>query len=244
MPNPLQTCIAEDKVSYYAKITSSNTFFYNSCDENDKLFKIPQSYFVLLTESANENFYCAKYGDCIGFVKKNEVTPMNGTPSKPYANSYNFRITSLSGLPLFTSPSFESEEITEVEFLEDNLYYYGNIQGQEYFPDSTDIWYYCSYTKNNETIYGYIFSYYCDFINDVKTNKEYFEEITGTLSFQSKITKRSIVTDSIIALVILAIIISILICIYIFTSPKNKKTKSQHARRHKDYYELNENDLN
>ncbi len=241
---PHQFSIAEEKVCYYAKITSSNTYFYNSCNDKDKLFKIPQSYFVLLTETADDNFYCAKYGDCVGFVKKKEVTPMNGTPSKPYATNYNFRITSLSGLPIFLKPTFESEQITSIEFLEDKLYYYGNLQGQEYFPNSTDIWYYCSYTKDNETFYGYVFSYYCDFINEVKNNREYFEEITGTLTFKPNYSPSNSLSNTIKAIIILAVIIPILIGIYIFTSPKKTKGQKKIIKRHKDYYELNESDLN
>ena len=236
--------LADESLCYYAKVTSSSTYFYNTCNEEDKLFEIPTSYFVLLTDDANEEFYSAKYGNCLGFVKKTEVTPMNGTPINPYANKYNFRITSMSGLPLLKKATFESEEILNIEFLEDNIFFYGNFQGQEFFPNSTDIWYYCSYTKNNKTEYGYVFSYYCDFINQVKANDEYFEEITGTLKFKIETISSSGLSDSVKALIILGVIIPVLIGCYFFITPRKKKDKPKIVRRHKDYYELNESDLN
>jgi len=238
------TAKADENLSYYAKITSSNIYFYNTCNEDDKLFEIPSSYFVLLTDDANEEFYSAKYGNILGYVKKNEVTPMNGSPINPYATKYNFRITSMSGLSLMKEATFESEEITNIDFLEDKIYFYGNFQGQEFFPNSTDIWHYCSYTKNNKTQYGYLFSYYCDFINELKTNDEYFEEITETLKFKIETVSSSGLSDSIKALIILAVIIPILIACYFFITPKKKKEKPKIIKRHKDYYELNESDLN
>lgn len=235
---------ANGNLSYYAKILSPGIYFYSSCNDDGKLFELPSSYFVLLTDDADENFYSAKYGNCVGYVKKKEVSPMQGTPLKPFATSYNFRITSLSGLPLFKQATFESQEITNIEFLEDDVYFYGNFQGQELFSNSTDIWYYCSYTANNKTEYGYVFSYYCDFINDVKQNDEYFEEITGNLTFKIDSATPSGMSDAIKAIIILAVIIPILIGIYFFITPNKKKTKNKVIKRHKDYYELNESDLN
>ena len=205
---------------------------------------MPQSYFVLLTDIADEYFYHAQYGNCNGYVKKKEVTPMNGTPLKPYATSYNLRITSMSGLPIFETPSFNGEQISTVDFLQENINYYGNMQGQEYFPNSTDVWYYCSYTENNQTIYGYVFSYYCNLTTDIKNNKEYFEEITEQLSFQKHISNSTNLSETLKALVILCVVISILIGIYIFTAPQSNKSRRNSRKNRKDYYELNENDLN
>ncbi len=239
-----QPATASGDLSYYAKILSPGTYFYSTCNDHDKLFELPTSYFVLLTDDAGEDFYSAKYGNCVGYVKKKEVSPMQGTPLKPYATSYNFRITSLSGLPLFQEATFESEEITNIEFLEDKIYFYGNFQGQELFSNSTDIWYYCSYTKNNKTEYGYVFSYYCDFINEIKNNDEYFEEITGNLTFKIDSISSPAMSDTVTAIIVLAVIIPLLIGLYFFLTPNKKKTKNKVVRRHKDYYELNESDLN
>ena len=233
---------AETQKNYYAKITSKGCFFYDQPNENSLLFEIPETYFVLLTENANEEFYCAKYGNCIGYVRKNDVVPMKDVPTNPYATDFTFRVTSMSGLSLMNEATFESDELISLNFLEEDINFYGNLQGQEFFPNSTDIWYYCSYTKNNRTYYGYLFSYYCDFQQSIPKNNEYFEEITSSLVFK-EIPAISSNSDTITAIIILAVIISILLCCYFFITPK-KKPRIKTARRKKDYYELTENDLN
>ena len=235
---------ADTSLCYYAKITSDGTYFYSSCNEEDKLFKIPPTYFVLLTDNASDDFYCAKYGNCLGYVKKNQVIAMDGTPSNPYASSYSFRITSMSGLPLMDSPSFESNKLITIDFLEENVFFYGEKSGQEYFSNSTDIWYYCSYTKGDTTYFGYLFSYYCNFQTNIKDNNEYFEEITSTLKFKPEMSVPVSTSDTITAIIVLAIAIPLLILCYFFLAPRSKHKKAKLVKRKKDYYELSENDLN
>ncbi len=242
---PTQT-FASASLSYYAKVTTNGVFFYNHKNEESKQFEIPKSYFVLLTGDANEEFYSAKYGECEGFVKKSQVVAMDGTPNSPYATKFNFRITSMSGLPIFEEATFESEKILNLEFLEDDIFFYGKFQGQELFTNSTDIWYYCSYSQNNETKYGYVFSYYCDFISPISQNDEYFEEITEKLVFTPEIKPISSKNDTLNALIVLAVVIPVLICLYFFLTPRktNNKEKPKRAKRRSDYYELSESDLN
>lgn len=235
--------LADTNLSYYAKITN-NAYFYKEANDTTPLFQVPNSYFVLLTGDAGEDFYSAKYGNCLGFVKKTEVTPMDGTPEKPYATIFNFRVTSMSGLALMSEATFESEELITVDFLEDDLFFYGNLQGQEFFSNSTDIWHYCSYTKNNKNYYGYLFSYYCDFETSITDNKEYFDEITGTLVFTVSPEINSGMSDTVKALIVLGIAITLLIICYFFIAPSKNKNRTKIPRRKRDYYELSENDLN
>ena len=240
-----RTTSAEESLCYYAKVTSAGTYFYSSPAEEGKIFELPQTYFVLLTDDANEEFYSAKYGNYLGYVKKSEVSPMKGTPTSPYATKYNLRITSMSGLPLFSQATFDSEEILNIEFLEDKICFYGTFQGQEFFENSTDIWYFCSYTKNNKTEYGYLFSYYCNFVANIQDNNEFFEEITAPLVFKPQPQTSTSLSDTIKALIILGVIIPVLIGIYFFlTKRKPNTSKPKTAKRHKDYYELSESDLN
>lgn len=240
---------ASENLTFYAKVISNGVFFYSACNDNSQIFEIPTTYFVLLTGDANEKFYTAKYGNLSGFVHKNEVVPMNGKPENPYAIQNNFRITSMSGLTLHKKATFESDEITTLPFLESDVEYYGKLQGQELFPNSTSIWLYASYMTENKVYYGYLFSYYCDFETKILENEEYFEEITETLVFthiedENRVNNTS---DTLTALIILAIAIPLLIGCYFFITPTKKRTEKEakpSRKRHKDYYELSENDLN
>lgn len=230
--------------SYYAKVLSSNVFLYASPDELNPMFEIPSSYFVLLTDDANENFYNATYGNYTGYVKKEEVTAMQGSPQNPYAINHNIRITSMSGLPLMEKSTFDSTSVLTLNFLENEISYYGKLTGQEYFPNSTDIWYYCSIYKNGKTTFGYLFSYYCDMPTSITNNQEYFEEITEKLIFKITPSHTVGLSDTVKALIVLAIVIPLLLCIYFIMSPHKKAKTKKILHRKKDYYELNENDLN
>ena len=236
---------ASDSLSYtyYAKATANNVFFYQSATEDAPLFEIPKSYFVLLIDDANDDFYKAIYGELTGYVKKEEVVAMNGTPQTPYATVHNIRITSMSGLSLQSQATFESTPITTLDFLESNIVYYGKLSGQEYFPNSSKTWYYCSFNENSKANFGYLFSYYCDLPSSIKPNEEYFEEITEKLIFKKPLLKSNGLSDTVKALIVLSVVIPSLLCLYFFLMPKKAKSKKI-IRRKKDYYELNENDLN
>lgn len=73
-----------DKV-IYAKIQEENIFIYSlpSENENNKLFILPQSYFVKLINEANDQFYYCSYKDINGYVKKSQVVPMSGNSCSP-----------------------------------------------------------------------------------------------------------------------------------------------------------------
>lgn len=248
----IQTIKAEANTqsTYYAKITTDGNFFYEepSTSEENKLFVIPCSYFVLLIANANEDFYYAKYLDLYGYVKKDEVTPMDGVPKTPYANS-TFRVFSQNGLSLQSQPNTESQTIGKIGFLENDVIYYGEKTGEEPFPESTNIWYYCKPTQNETQKLGYVFSYYCDKKSKITENTEYFPKITGELTFDNELNiKNGGLTDTVKAIIILAVSLPCLIILYLILTPHKKKIKDKNGKlktikRGKDYYEFNEDDL-
>ena len=75
---------AEDNI--YGKVKNSEVYFYSSLSSASGLFKLPYSYFVSVISVEGE-FYQVTYKDLIGFVKKEDVTLMRGTPNSPYLNS-------------------------------------------------------------------------------------------------------------------------------------------------------------
>lgn len=248
--SPASTTVHADEANtYYAKILSSSTYFYSSPNDYDdaRLFIIPSSYFVLLLDNANEEFYYAKYADLYGYVKKNDVTPMDGTPSSPYANS-TFRNFSPNGLSIYSRPQSGAEILGSLQFLQTDIPLYGEIVGEELFEDSTNTWFYCSTTQNGQTINGYAFSYYCDIIVRPTENTEYFPEITGELVFSNTLSGGVGLSDTAKAIIILAVSLPCLIVLYLLLSPSKRKTsksaeKVKTVKRGKDYYEFNEDDL-
>lgn len=249
--SPSTTYAASEK-AYYAKVLSDNVFLYSSANEDEdcRIFTIPNSYFVLLIGESG-NYYHAKYSGVMGYVKKSDVTPMDGVPVCPFA-SQSFRAFSQNGLDVYSSPRASASTLGKLSFLQDDILLYGTIYGDELFPKSTNTWFYCSYNNGSESVNGYVFSYYCDNLSLASENMEYFSEITTPLSFGDNLPAGGGLSDTAIAMIVLGVSLPCLIILYLILSPKKKaltskdrrKEKSLPQKRGRDYYEFNEDDLN
>lgn len=243
-----QTVFAQENKTYYAKVLNSDTYFYSQPDddENCKLFAVPATYFVLLLDNAGEDFYYAKYSDLYGYVKKNSVTPMDGTPLNAYANS-TFRNFSQSGLSIYSRPKANASVVGSLQFLQEDVPLYGEIVGDELFEQSTNVWFYCKTTIDGKSVEGFVFSYYCDAVVKPSENVEYFPEITQELVFSNSQPTGGL-SDTTTAIIILAVALPCLVILYLLLAPHKRKggqkqQKTKLAGRGKDYYEFNEDDL-
>lgn len=241
----LTATISHAERQYYAKIMGNNVYFYSQPVENTeaRLFAIPESYFVLLLGEENGEFYIARYDDVDGYVLKDEVVVMDGTPSKPYASS-SFRIFALEGMGLYSSPYINDLNIlANVPYLADELVYYGDING-EAIPDKSNIWYYCKYND----IFGYVYSVFCDSLQ-VDINNEIFNVVDVPIfSGQNSPSGLSPVA---MTFIVIGVSLPCLVVIYLLIKPsfaKEKVLNNTHKipkkKRHGDYYEFDESDLN
>lgn len=159
-PKNIEILLADSR-SFYAQIQSPNVYMYES--ENGKpLFEIPCSFYVhLLAPKTSNDFYFCEYIQQKGYVKSSEITCVENAPPNPYLCNVNFRILASQSAELRTEPSNINglnSLICELGLYETNFIYYGKIQGQEVVSMRGDIWYYCSYTKNSQTLLGYIYA--------------------------------------------------------------------------------------
>lgn len=172
----------------YAKIISENVYIYSQPVNNDfyKLFCVPRSYFVLLSDNAGDAqnlFYKAKYLDISGYIKKADVMPVTGTPASPYAQA-TIKTFAPNGLELRSSPSVLTQEniIITVPFLEEDLTYYGKAVGEIMVPTLGNIWYYCKYSVGSSVYYqGYLYSALCFGLSTIPENEENLPEFQGEL---------------------------------------------------------------
>ena len=240
------------KETYYAKIQQDDVYFYSLPYSQDeyKLFEIPKTYFVILTDKIDDEFYSAKYQDLEGYVKINEVNAMNGTPIKPFPEA-SFRVYSTDGLGIYHYPKFVNEyKITTIPYLTENITFYGEITGGEYVPEKSNIWYYCKYTDEKD-IYGYVSSVFCDLLlPEIVTNYETFEIITNP-TFISPSAIPSSLSPVAMTFIIIGVTLPCLIVFYLLMKPSfmkekvlNEKPKISKRKRHGDYFEFDENDLN
>lgn len=249
---------AESKISY-AKVVGSNVKLYRTTSGSEEFsnvyFVIPQSYFVILGKSDDENYYSATYIDVTGYVKKNEVQCVSGTPVTPFASAVSFRIFIPGGVDLRSGPT-QSEglnSITTLQYLETNLKYYGAIDGEEAISYKSTKWYYCKYYKNGIAQSGYVYAAFCDLLPSINENTETleyidsvdFDVVEASTESPTELTSLPNVTQIII---IVAVSLPCIFIIYLLFKPtkitarvmedselKPKKTKKK--VKHRDYYE-------
>lgn len=155
---------ADSTQKYYAQVTNSSTSFYSSANEGSELFCIPYSYYVEITDNANNGYYPARYNNISGFVKSASVQCVSDQPSSPFAMETNFRILATQSAELRTEPSRlggNSTLICQLPLYETNFTYYGTKQGEEVVSLLGEEWFYCAYTYNNTNLFGYVYAGLC-----------------------------------------------------------------------------------
>lgn len=238
-----------DNTFYYAKVMSSDAIFYSYPFElvSNQLFTLPETYFVKILDEANEIFYYAQYKDAIGYVQKEKVSVMNGTPNNPYASA-TFRTFLPDGLGLYSKPTISSEDLlVNVPYLTESLDFYGYISGEEAIPDKTDQWIYCNF-DNGQSNFGYLYSVFCDNLTQIQGNNEIFEIIDNP-SFTLGATAVEL-SPVAMTFIIIGVSIPCLIVIYLLIKPTflkekvlREKPKIKH-KRHGDYFEFDDSELN
>lgn len=162
---------ALDEHEFYAQVQNTNIYLYESI-QGKPMFEIPETFYVKLLSSEN-NFYKCHYNGVVGFVLKSEVQCVAYPPDTPYLNYISFRNYGTQSSELRTEPSRMGgikTLVTELPLYESNFCYYGKLSGEEVVPNRGDVWYYCSYTKNNQTNYGYIYAGLVDMMTQYSLN--------------------------------------------------------------------------
>lgn len=226
---------------YWAKVEMDNVCFYAQAESSSALFILPRTYFVKLTDE-KDGFYKAQYKDLIGYVKKEEVSPVSGTPSSPYFVE-TFRVFLPSGAGLYASAKMESDsQILTIPYLYEDLVFYGSIEGDVAVPEKSNLWHYCKYENSD---FGYVYSAFTDKLSSPPLNYEEFEKIE--VSFAK--TPVSSLSDTAMAFIIIGVALPCLIVLYLLVKPNLAKAlpreKAKYkAKRRRDYFEFDEADLN
>lgn len=261
----VNSIFAESKVQY-AKVVSSNVKLYRSLSGNEDFlnvyFTIPQSYFLILNYCDNDNYYSATYLDITGYVKRNEVQCVKGTPSTPFANDASFRVWVPGGIELRSSPTQSQglNTVATIQPMETNLKYYGSIDGEESISYKSTNWYYCKYYKNGISQSGYVYAAFCDLLTLIPENKETleyidspdFEETIPTSSDLGVNTELSSLPSVTQIIIIVAVCLPCIFLIYLLFRPTkitakvmeevnlNSKKSKKKKNKHRDYYEYDE----
>ena len=182
--NNLPVAFASASSIIYARIMYENTYLYKSPynleDVSNIYFCLPKTYFVQLLDEENE-FYKVQYMEFYGYVKKENVQTIVGTPKQAYLENINFRVYAELSRDLRSEPntlSGTSSQITYIPLYSRNLTYYGTIIGETLIEGRTSVWYYCKYSADQD-YYGYVYSDFCDKLTLITENTE---QVTYTTS--------------------------------------------------------------
>lgn len=173
----LPVCASSNQ-TYFARVMFDQVYLYKSPaeinDSSNIFFELPKSYFVELIDSANDDFYKAKYLSFTGYVKKDSVQTIEGIPLSPYLENINFRIYADMSRDLRSEPNLSNGSSSQVAYIPlytRNITYYGKIIGESLIDGRTNVWYYCKYSADKD-YYGYVYSDFCDEMSPILDNTE------------------------------------------------------------------------
>ncbi len=247
--NLTPTKVAFAQTSYYAKVEGSGVYLYSFPNEANVLFEIPLSYFVLV-ESSSGNFFQVSYNGVSGYVKKKDVSLMNGTPKNAYYKQ-NFSVVFAN---LYEEASSSSAVLTDKLNRNVSLEYYG-IKSGEYLTEDNCTWYYVKANVEGKTLSGYVFSQfiYNNPLKNFEPNTERFNIVTEEMLIASTTNQFQALSTGTKILLVFAIAIPSVLILYFLIKPskimqlskaKQKSIKHKQKKiRHGDYFEFDENEL-
>lgn len=164
--------------SYYARIMQEDVYLYKDAvaadDFSNIYFTLPATYFVELIDETTNGFFKVNYLNFTGYVKKECVQTIVGSPLNPYLTNISFRVYSEQSRDLRSEPtttSGSSSQVAYIPLLNRNLTYFGSIVGEQVIDGRTSVWYYCKYSADKE-YYGYVYSDFCDELTPITPNTE------------------------------------------------------------------------
>ncbi len=230
----------------YARVEDSSTYFYSFPQKNvsdNALFVLPESYFVLLLSNFNDSFYKAQYRDLVGYVLKEEVSPVAETPQNPFFDDFTFWVFSSDGRNVYSTPTSENSTVTTTVDLHEQIDYYGSISGEEMVSGRGTLWYYC---KAND-IYGYLYEGLCDTTSTLTLNTEEVTYVSNPFEDDDSYLYNLVeMTSGLKILVLFLLIVPALFLIYLLFKPFKLEQKTDKVKQHskaqtikqiQDYYD-------
>ena len=205
----------------YAQILQSGCYLYKTPVDNTNYlnvyFMLENSYFVELLNDYNDEFFKAKYMDVVGYVKKNQVQCVQGSPKTPYLTSVSFRVYNNISRSMYDKPFANTNNPTLKVYLPlycDDLIYYGKVYGESAIEERTNVWYYCKYTVTG--MCGYVYSDSCDKMSTIVPNSEKLPYISSPIWNTNVSTTTQLISVNSKPFKVTTILISIPFAIFTF----------------------------
>ena len=237
----VKSASAEVDGEFYGKINSTSAYLFSSADTASLLFLLPNTYFVKILD-VEDDFYEVNYKDLTGYVLKNDVRLMEGSPNTPYLN---LSVTNYTSYCLYENPSTNSSAFCELAE-NSTLSYYGSINGEE-ISNRGDEWHYVSAAVDGVVHHGYIFSEVTDILT-IPQNSETFPEVDESALYSSTPEFSSLSTGTKVLLIVAITVPSAFILFFLIKPNKLSKRVAKPEKKvrkvhHGDYFEFDDTDL-
>lgn len=176
------SCFLLNNLNKTTPVSSSSSLFGRVVTNNAMLLKTPtkvedslncyflleETYFVIVLNEENNDFYYVSYQDVKGYVKKNDIQLVNEQISFPYLTNITFDIIK----PCFLSNTPKNNTSSQIISLtpQTNIVFYGKIYGDEIYKNSGNLWYYSKIQNGENFITGYIHSSYTNNLSPITQN--------------------------------------------------------------------------
>ena len=131
--NNISICYASE-VTYF-RIIDDNTYLYKTAElnstQNNVYFKLPNTYFVKVVSTLDNNVAKVLYDGIEGFVDISNMQKCYSTPNTPYPKDLTLQVLDVCNTVIYLTPSQESTYVGIIPFNATNIKYFGSITGSD-----------------------------------------------------------------------------------------------------------------
>lgn len=231
----------------YFRVTENNTVLYRTASDEKTIenmfFILPQSYFVQ-SLGAEGDFYKVNYAGVVGFVLKEEVIAVHGTPVTPFASA-TFKINGVASAVMRSSPSVSGGYVgllpcdTEITFL-------GELEGEEALNGLGNRWFLARFISFEQGILtGYIYAPLTQELTVIPKNLEVLETSTPAGTEPEGIFSPELMkVENLLLIGVLSLGALILLMLLFKPHRRSKKEKKQLATQQQIGYAPKQQDEN
>ncbi len=244
--------VNDENITNYAKALN-NCVLYKSVDMvdgfEDVYFQVPETYFVMIIESINDECYKVQYDKYVGYIKSSSVVVATFVPIVKTLENVKFDIKNSSGTQIWQAPTTNSSICTTISAGVRNITYIASAVGAVPSGGKSNVWYYVHYTpsQNSTNVYeGYIYSENTTNLSEIVANLESNPvDITKEQNTENLVFISSTIKTIILVVILVPIILFFAIILYKIVKKYKKttiKAKNNNIFQNENYDDFAKNE--
>lgn len=180
--------------------------------------QMESTYFVEIILDFNSTLYKVRYGSVVGYVKKEDVTPVYSTPKNPYPSNIQIKLN--APCYLRSTPTINAANTLTTLSKEESLPFIAKIDSEVVMDFNGPTWYLVSY----QDVMGYVYAGYTEKLGTIMPN---LEQVSLSMPTTSDIGITPFNNIQSLWLVVLALIPTFGIIFLLYKPKKEKKADSK-----------------